>query len=113
MALLKSLSAFEAFRKRYHSQLEPGLMAEFLLLDPNFPRSLRFCARVVHEILTELQGRNADSGAAQRLAGRLSAQLEYLDAAERITVDEAPSLDDLLKSLAAVSDAVTTTYFRA
>ncbi|CAN5897591.1 alpha-E domain-containing protein [soil metagenome] len=113
MALLKSLSAFEAFRKRYHSQLEPALMAEFLLLDPNFPRSLRFCARVAHEILTELQNRNADSGAAERLAGRLSAQLEYLDAAARITEDEAPSLDDLLKTLAAVSDAVTQTYFRA
>ena len=113
MALLKSLSAFEAFRKCYHSQLEPALMAEFLLLNPNFPRSLRYCVRVVHEILTDLQGRNADSGAPQRLAGRLSAQLEYLDAAERITEDETPSLDDLLKSLAAVSDAVTQTYFRA
>ena len=113
MALLKSLSAFEAFRKRYHSQLEPALMAEFLLLDPHFPRSLRFCARVVQEILSELARRNPGaSDTPERLASWLHAQLEY-HSAERITVQKEPSLDDLLVSLASVSDAITQTYFRA
>lgn len=113
MALLKSLSAFEAFRKHYHGQLEPRMMAEFLLLDPNFPRSLRFCARVLHEILIELRQRNPDTPRTpERRAGWLYAQLEYLDSAAQIIEEDRPSLDALLELLAEVSNAITETYFR-
>src|SRR5207302_1950107 len=41
MALLKSVSAYEAFRKRHHVALEARRIAAFLLLDPDFPRSVR------------------------------------------------------------------------
>lgn len=41
MALLKSMSAYEAFRKRHRTAPEPRAVAEYLLLDPDFPRSRR------------------------------------------------------------------------
>ena len=41
-ALLKSLSGFEAFRRHYHAGLRPIDVAGFVILDPEFPRSLRF-----------------------------------------------------------------------
>ena len=41
-ALLKSLSGFEAFRRNYHSAFMPGDVAEFVVLNREFPRSIVF-----------------------------------------------------------------------
>ena len=41
-ALLKSLSGFEAFRRCYHSGFMPADVAEFVVLNPDFPRSIVF-----------------------------------------------------------------------
>jgi uncharacterized alpha-E superfamily protein len=41
-ALLKSLSGFEAFRRNYHSAFMPGDVAEFVVLNRDFPRSIVF-----------------------------------------------------------------------
>jgi uncharacterized alpha-E superfamily protein len=41
-ALLKSLSGFEAFRRNYHSGFMPADVAEFVVLNNNFPRSIAF-----------------------------------------------------------------------
>lgn len=43
LAILRSASAHEAFRKRYHGAIRAPRVAELLMLDPSFPRSLRFC----------------------------------------------------------------------
>jgi uncharacterized alpha-E superfamily protein len=41
-ALLKSLSGFEAFRRNYHTAFMPADVAEFVVLNRNFPRSIIF-----------------------------------------------------------------------
>jgi uncharacterized alpha-E superfamily protein len=41
-ALLKSLSGFEAFRRNYHSGFMPADVAEFVVLNRDFPRSIVF-----------------------------------------------------------------------
>ena len=41
-ALLKSLSGFEAFRRNYHSAFMPADVAEFVVLNREFPRSIVF-----------------------------------------------------------------------
>lgn len=41
-ALLKSLSGFEAFRRNYHSGFMPADVAEFVVLNRAFPRSIVF-----------------------------------------------------------------------
>jgi uncharacterized alpha-E superfamily protein len=41
-ALLKSLSGFEAFRRSYHSGFMPADVAEFVVLNRDFPRSIVF-----------------------------------------------------------------------
>ncbi len=43
LAILRSASAHEAFRKRYHGSIQGPRVAELLMLDSAFPRSLRFC----------------------------------------------------------------------
>ncbi len=41
-AVLKSVSGFEMYRKRY-GRIAPDRIVEFLLLDSEFPRSFRYC----------------------------------------------------------------------
>ena len=43
LSILRSASAHEAFRKRYRGSIRGPLVAELLILDSAFPRSLRFC----------------------------------------------------------------------
>src|SRR5581483_2961757 len=54
-ALLKSASASEMYRKKY-SHLQPTRVAEFLLLDREFPRSVRHCLIRAEESLHFVTG---------------------------------------------------------
>ncbi len=111
-ALLKSMSAYEAFRKSHHSALEPRLIAAFLLLDPHFPRSLRYSVGRVFECLQEIDAQNPGvSSEPLRLSGWLNAQLVYMRGAEQVIDLEDPSLEALLGELAGISVAITRAYF--
>ena len=48
IAVLKSCSAYQAYQRRYASQITPSRVAEFLVLDRTFPRAVRFCFDQVH-----------------------------------------------------------------
>jgi len=78
VGLLKSCAAFEAYCKTYTAELRPLRVAEFLLLNPSFPHSVRFSVDMVHAALTaigELTERKAEQPV--RLAGRLRATLSF------------------------------------
>lgn len=74
-AVLRQASAFRAYHQTYHDVITPPRVAELLLLRPEMPRSLRFCANQVAEHLDALAStRDLE---AQRLAGELHAQLRF------------------------------------
>ncbi|MEM6429605.1 MAG: alpha-E domain-containing protein [Deinococcota bacterium] len=113
VALLRTVSALEAFRKQYHTGIHPDEVAEFLLLNADFPRSVRFSLRVVHEILKEIQTRN-DAAVAKtpvRQAGWLAARLEYLPDAKQVFENEDPPAEDLLDDIASLSNTISQAYF--
>ena len=74
-ALLRSVSAFEVYRKAYRDVITPGRVAELLILRMDMPRSLHFCMSGVLRNLTELA--NRQSAETERLAGLLHARLRY------------------------------------
>ncbi|RMF87698.1 MAG: alpha-E domain-containing protein [Nitrospinota bacterium] len=112
MALLKSVSAYEAFRKKYHTALEPRRIAAFLLLDEHFPRSMRYSVAELHRTLRSIARLNPGTSLQPvREAGWLSAQLEYMTDVGQIIEQEAPGIAELLKSLAHISDVISATYF--
>jgi uncharacterized alpha-E superfamily protein len=79
VGLLRSCAALEAYCRVYTANLKPELIAEFLLLDQDFPRSVRFSAARVESALraiAPLAGRGT-GGRPERLAGRLHASLDY------------------------------------
>jgi uncharacterized alpha-E superfamily protein len=78
VGLLKCCAAFEAYCKRYTAELRPLRVAEFLLLNPEFPHSVRFSVDKVHDALraiAELTERRAELPV--RLSGRLRATLSF------------------------------------
>ena len=73
-ALLKSLSGFEAFRRKYHAGLRPIDVGEFVIFERHFPRSLRFSVdrmRVALESIGTPAPDSPSTGAMRRLVDRL------------------------------------------
>jgi uncharacterized alpha-E superfamily protein len=76
-ALLRSVSAFEAYRDTYRDAVDQKRVAELLVLNPQMPRSLRFCFDQVVRLLSRLPIENARP--ARQLAATMHAQLEFAD----------------------------------
>lgn len=93
--LLRSLSAFEAYRKTYRSAIEPRRVAEFLLLDPDFPRSALYSAKHVERCVGNVTATRLDSPA-RRAAGRLRAELEFRQVGEVLDEGIAPFAERLM-----------------
>lgn len=74
-ALLRSVSAFEVYRKVYRDVITPERVTELLILRDDMPRSLHFCINGVVKNLDLIA--NGQSGETQRQAGMLHAQLHY------------------------------------
>lgn len=79
VGLLKSCTAFEAYCKVYTADLHPERVAEFLLLNAEFPRSIHFSARMVQDALNAIaeSTQTQKSRGVNRLAGRLRATLGF------------------------------------
>jgi uncharacterized alpha-E superfamily protein len=89
MGLLRSATAFEAYCKVYTADLTPDRILEFLLLDEEFPHSLRFSIDTLQHALEAIDGESGRSRAEplRRLAGRLQASLSYSSVDEILNGD--------------------------
>jgi uncharacterized alpha-E superfamily protein len=80
VGILRSCASFEAYCKVYKAAyIHPESIAEFLLFNPESPRSIRFAAGQIQHSLQAI-GRTTNmryAGRVERLAGRLRAALEY------------------------------------
>jgi uncharacterized alpha-E superfamily protein len=79
MGLLRSATAFEAYCKVYTADITPDRILEFLLLDEEFPHSIRFSIDTLQNALEAIHGDGGESRAAplRRMVGRLQASLSY------------------------------------
>ncbi|HXP95799.1 MAG TPA: alpha-E domain-containing protein [Telmatospirillum sp.] len=74
-AVLRSVGAFRAYHQLYHDVITPSRVAELLVLQPQMPRSLRFCFDQVIALLETLSaGRKLEC---ERIAGEFCARLRY------------------------------------
>jgi len=74
-AVLRSVSAFETYRKTYRDVITPERIAELLVLRGEMPRSLMACMTEVVSNLARV--RNDVSRETERFAGRLHAGLQF------------------------------------
>lgn len=79
LSLLRCCASFEAYTRAYTATVKPLHVLQFLLLNAEFPRSLRFAADRIeesHRALARLAGRTTPERI-ERLAGRLRSSLQY------------------------------------
>jgi len=77
-SVLKSVSGFEMYRKKY-GRLAPERIVEFLVLDGEFPRAVRYCVGVADRALHGITGtpHGAFSCASEQRAGMLRSELDF------------------------------------
>ena len=111
-ALLKSASALVMYR-RVHGQITPERVADFLILNPVFPRSILFCVFNTMQSLRRITGSAADSfsNRAEQYAGRLSSSLIYATIDNVIQQGLHEYVDDLQSQLNSIDEAITEDFF--
>src|SRR6202789_4161464 len=89
MGLLRSATAFEAYCKVYTADITPDRILEFLLLDEEFPHSIRFSIDTLQNALEAIHGDGGEGRSAplRRLVGRLQASLNYSSVEEILNGD--------------------------
>jgi uncharacterized alpha-E superfamily protein len=104
-ALLRSVSAFEVYRKVYRDVITPERVTELLILRSDMPRSLHFCMNGVVKNLDLIA--NSHSGETQRQAGLLHAQLHYARVEDILTEGLHPWLTDFMDRIYLLGDGIS------
>src|ERR1700737_3607389 len=69
VGLLSSCAAFEAYCKVCTAELKPERIADFILLQPEFPYSVRYSLDRMHHALTSISNRSLSRRTGKRFAG--------------------------------------------
>jgi uncharacterized alpha-E superfamily protein len=111
-ALLESASALEMYRKRF-GRILPADVADFLILDREFPRAIHFCLIKAEESLLSITGgeRGRFRTLAEKRLGRLRAELDYVQIAEIIDQGMHEFIDSFQSKLNQVGQAIHETFF--
>ncbi|MFM1920602.1 MAG: hypothetical protein RLZZ303_2236 [Candidatus Hydrogenedentota bacterium] len=111
-ALLRSVSALQAYRQRY-GQIQPGNVVEWLLLSHEFPRSVRYCVESVQFAINKISSSppGAYSNDAERYVDQLRSQLACARADEVILAGLHEFVDSLQLQLNHVGAAISETFF--
>lgn len=108
-AVLRSVSAFEAYRKVFRDVVTPIKLADLLILRADLPRSLHFCIRQAFETLNYVK--NDQSEETLRRAGLLLASLQYGKITDIFATGLHEYLTQFLKQTQVVSNGVQRSFF--
>lgn len=111
-AVLRSSSGWDAYKQLYGSDVRLESVAELLLLSEDFPRSVRFCVQQLNSALRRISGVGDGrfSNDAEKLCGRLLAELQFSNVADLFDPDIHRYIDRLQTKLNAIGDALFQTY---
>jgi len=112
VGLLKCCEGFGAYCKLYSAELRPIRVAEFLLLNPEFPHSIRFSVESIHSALArigELTGRKVTQPV--RLTGRMRAALSFSQIEEIMAEGVHLYMESICSQSAQAHAAIQQIYF--
>jgi len=110
-ALLKSLSGFESYRRMYQSGIRPIDVVEFVVLNPDFPRSLTYCLDGIERALDRIDSMPA--GAVPEAMRNLRGHLDGATPQGILDQGLHEYLDSFLALLAELTVALQGDYFEA
>jgi uncharacterized alpha-E superfamily protein len=113
MAVLRSCCSIEAYRRNHIGDMDPLKVAAFLILEPAFPRSVRFAVAEAHDAISAIRAEANPRAidAAERVLGRLRAQLEYAEIGEILDQGISAYLQKIQNDAVEAALAVQKAYF--
>lgn len=112
IGLLRSCTAFEAYCKAYTADLRPDRIAEFLVLNPSFPHTIRFSADALETAMKQIGAEVSSrrSARVERIAGRMQATLAFGQIDEIMSAGLHAYLDTVLRQCSQAHSALYQTY---
>jgi uncharacterized alpha-E superfamily protein len=113
MGVLRSCCSLEAYRRLHLADLDATRIAQFLILQKDYPRSIRFCVDGACDAIEGVRISNGQRSpsAPERILGRLSSQLEYADINEILAEGLTPFLHRIEESTAQAAMELQRAYF--
>jgi uncharacterized alpha-E superfamily protein len=114
IALLRSCSAFEPYRRASNGELVSQAVVQYLLLDPDFPRAVFYCLIRSLHALQQISGESVTPTKPDhplRTLGRIRADLEYMDQQDMLGEKMDPFLTRLMERLNGVGVDIVRTFF--
>lgn len=111
-AVLRSVDAFEMYRKRYHS-LTLARIIDFLVLDPEFPRSIHFSVREARRSLERIRRpmTNDEEDPSLNLIIAIEKQLSSVESQTIINNGLHEFIDSLQRDFNTLGASLQETYF--
>ncbi len=112
IGLLRSCTAFEAYCKAYTADLRPDRIAEFLVLNPSFPHTIRFSADALETAMKQIGAEVSSrrSARVERIAGRMQATLAFGQIDEIMSDGLQAYLETVLRQCSQAHSALYQTY---
>ncbi|MEN2283268.1 alpha-E domain-containing protein [Algoriphagus sp. SE2] len=113
MALLKSVTGFNSYRRLY-GNIDPAGVVEFLVLNKYFPRSIYYCIKEAESCLLAISGNNSGGyqNSAEKAMGELRSKLEFAEVGEIINIGLHEYLDSLQLKINHISNQVNDNFFK-
>ena len=108
--ILRSVSAHRSYRHVYKDRYRPSNVAEFLILRPEMPRSLRFCHDRIARSLQALAAMTGGGEAGLALAAESGSKLGCAGIRVIFRQGLHEFLVDFLRGTASIADAVAIDY---
>jgi uncharacterized alpha-E superfamily protein len=112
LAVLRSCSAFTAYRAQYRNDISLRNVAAFLFFSPDFPRSIRFSFARIDTTLLKISGTRPGDFAneAERLAGRALARVNFTPIEQVLKNGLHEEIDDVQERLNDIGQSIFEEY---
>jgi uncharacterized alpha-E superfamily protein len=112
VGVLSSCSAFEAYCKVYTADMRPDHVAEFLLLNSQFPQTVRYSVEQMQTALRAISRPASDANfyRVERIVGRLCSSLAYAQIEDFISKDFPKTLAQIIDQCEMLHTAMHETY---
>jgi uncharacterized alpha-E superfamily protein len=115
ISLLRSAGAYQMFRQSRQQAIEPKAVAAFLLLNPIFPRSVRYCLERINETLKIVKGESVPGAPDELecLSGLTLARWSYTSIDALIAGGLHEAIDELQSDFNRLHELIEQRYFIA
>lgn len=107
VSILKSLSAFQMYRRHQDVRISPRRVVRYLFMDERFPRAIQFCLDTMENILAEMPDPRDPLRATRQCARLLPKVLESLQSDDGLPL----LIDEVQQRLGAIHNAIGENYF--